>query len=295
MPSENVLRIPPWLRVKLPSSGRCGGTAKLLADLRLNTVCQSARCPNKFECFSASVATFLIMGRVCTRGCAFCNIAPGRPEPLEPDEPERIAEAVRRLGLKHVVVTSVTRDDLPDGGAGHFAAVLRALHAAHPGLTTEVLTPDFGGDEEALAAVLAERPDVFNHNLETVPRLYAAVRPRAGYRQSLDVLSAAKRLFPGVRVKSGIMVGLGETDEEVRGVIRDLHAASCDIVTVGQYMRPSLAHPAVQRYVHPDVFEEYAAYGRSLGVPHMFCAPLVRSSYNAALFAGKSGGNCAPA
>ena len=231
------------------------------------------------------MATFLIMGRVCTRGCAFCNIEGGEPSPLEPDEPQRLAEAVRRLGLKHVVVTSVTRDDLPDGGAAHFAAVLRALKTEHPGLTREVLTPDFQGDEAALAVVLAQRPDVFNHNLETVPRLYATIRPQADYAQSLAVLRAAKRLAPGVRVKSGIMVGLGETDEEVRAVLRDLHAAGCDIVTVGQYMRPSMAHPEVERYVHPDVFEDYAAFGRSLGVPHMFCAPLVRSSYNAALFA----------
>ena len=217
-----------------------------------------------YECFGASVATFLIMGRTCTRGCAFCNIEGGRPEPLEPDEPRRIAEAVRRLGLKHVVVTSVTRDDLPDGGAAHFAAVLRALKMEHPGLTTEVLTPDFQGDEEALAVVLAQRPEVFNHNLETVPRLYDAIRPQADYAQSLAVLRAAKRLAPGVRVKSGIMVGLGETDDEVRHVIRDLHAAGCDIVTVGQYMRPSLAHPEVERYVHPDIFTEYATFGESL-------------------------------
>jgi len=289
MPSRPALRIPPWLRIKLPSGGRCGGTARLLADLRLNTVCQSARCPNTFECFGASVATFLIMGRTCTRNCAFCNIEGGSPEPLEPDEPERVSEAVRRLGLRHVVITSVTRDDLPDGGAGHFAAVLRALKAAHPGLTTEVLTPDFQGDEASLAVVLAERPEVFNHNLETAPRLYDAIRPQADYAQSLAVLRAAKRLAPGVRVKSGIMVGLGESDDEVRAVIRDLHAAGCDIVTVGQYMRPSLAHPEVERYVHPDVFEEYAAFGRALGVPHMFCAPLVRSSYNAALFAPPAG------
>lgn len=289
MPSRPALRIPPWLRIKLPSGGRCGGTAKLLADLRLNTVCQSARCPNKFECFGASVATFLIMGRTCTRNCAFCNIGGGSPEPLESDEPERISEAVRRLGLRHVVVTSVTRDDLADGGAAHFAAVLRVLRREHPGLTTEVLTPDFQGNETALTSVLAEKPDVFNHNLETVPRLYAAVRPQADYGQSMAVLRAAKRLAPGVRVKSGIMVGLGETDDEVRAVIRDLHEAGCDIVTVGQYMRPSLAHPEVERYVHPDVFTEYASFGKSLGVPHMFCAPLVRSSYNAALFASGPG------
>lgn len=288
MPSRPALRIPPWLRVKLPASGRCSGTARLLADLRLNTVCQSARCPNTWECFGASVATFLIMGRTCTRGCAFCNIEGGRPEPLQADEPGRISEAVRRLGLSHVVVTSVTRDDLPDGGAAHFAAVVRAIRADHPGTTTEVLTPDFGGDCAALAVVLAAGPDVFNHNLETVPRLYPAIRPQADYAQSLDVLRAARDISPGLRVKSGIMVGLGETNEEVRDVIRDLHDAGCDIVTVGQYMRPSMAHPEVERYVRPEVFEEYAAFGRSLGVPHMFCAPLVRSSYNAALFAPKA-------
>ncbi len=231
------------------------------------------------------MATFLILGRQCTRGCAFCNIGPGRPEPVDPDEPARVSEAVGRLGLKHVVVTSVTRDDLPDGGAAHFAAVLRRIRADHPGLTAEVLIPDFQGDEQALVRVLAEEPDVLNHNVETAPGLYGRIRPQAVYGRSLKLLRRAKTLDPRISTKSGLMVGLGETDEEVRGVIRDLHGALCDIVTVGQYMRPSRAHPEVERYVHPDVFEEYAAHGRSLGVKHMFCAPLVRSSYNAELFA----------
>ncbi len=251
----------------------------------MNTVCRSARCPNIFECYSRKVATFLILGRQCTRGCAFCNIGPGRPEPVDPDEPARVSEAVGRLGLKHVVVTSVTRDDLPDGGAAHFAAVLRRIRADHPGLTAEVLIPDFQGDEQALARVLAEEPDVLNHNVETAPGLYGRIRPQAVYGRSLELLRRAKTLDSRISTKSGLMVGLGETDEEVRGVIRDLHGALCDIVTVGQYMRPSRAHPEVGRYVHPDVFEEYAAHGRSLGVKHMFCAPLVRSSYNAELFA----------
>lgn len=256
-----------------------------MADLRLNTVCRSARCPNIFECYSRKVATFLILGSQCTRGCAFCNIGQGHPEPVDPDEPARVSEAVGRLGLRHVVVTSVTRDDLPDGGAAHFAAVLRRIRADHPGLSAEVLIPDFQGDEQALELVLAEEPDVLNHNLETVPELYPRIRPQAVYGRSLALLRWAKNRAPEVSTKSGIMVGLGETDEQVRGVLRDLREAACDIVTVGQYMRPSRAHPEVERYVHPDVFEEYAAFGRSLGVPHMFCAPLVRSSYNAELFA----------
>jgi lipoic acid synthetase len=240
-----------------------------------------------FECFSEHTATFLIMGDTCTRNCAFCNIESGDLAPLSPDEPARLAEAAERLGLKHVVVTSVTRDDLDDGGASHFAATIRAIRDRLPEATVEVLIPDFQGDEAALNRVIEAGPDVINHNVETPPAHYGTVRPQADYAQSLELLERVKRA--GSVAKSGLMVGLGETDEEVRGVIDDLAAAGCDIVTIGQYMRPSLAHPAVERYVHPEVFDEYARYGEGLGVRYMYAAPLVRSSYNAALFAGVGG------
>ncbi len=280
------LRIPPWLRVKLPQGRSFSDTGRLLADLNLNTVCQNARCPNTWECFSKSVATFLILGRECTRNCAFCNITPGKPQPVDPGEPERLAEASVRLGLKHIVITSVTRDDLPDGGAAHFAASIRAVRARLPQCTVEVLIPDFRGDEAALLTVLDARPEVLNHNVETAPRLYRAIRPQADYAQSLELLrrvaAYSRETGSGIPAKSGLMAGLGETDEELRQTVRDLAEAGCAMITVGQYMRPSRQHPPVQRYLHPDEFEALAEYGRSLGVPKMFCAPLVRSSYQAA-------------
>ncbi|MBU1041141.1 MAG: lipoyl synthase [Proteobacteria bacterium] len=280
--SAPALRIPPWLRVKLPSNRTFASTRGLLDDLALNTVCQSARCPNTWECFSQSVATFLILGRECTRNCAFCNINPGAPEPVDDDEPRRVAEGAARLGLKHVVVTSVTRDDLPDGGAGHFAATIRQLRERLPECTVEVLIPDFKGDAAALETVLAARPDVLNHNVETAPRLYPAIRPQADYVQSLELLRRVAADQRGTPAKSGLMVGLGETDEEIRQTIRDLANVGCTMITVGQYMRPSRLHPAVARYMPPEEFDALADYGRSLGVPKMFCAPLVRSSYHAA-------------
>ncbi len=280
------LRIPPWLRVKLPQGRSFSDTGRLLADLNLNTVCQNARCPNTWECFSKSVATFLILGRECTRNCAFCNITPGKPQPVDPGEPERLAEASVRLGLKHIVITSVTRDDLPDGGAAHFAASIRAVRARLPQCTVEVLIPDFRGDEAALLTVLDARPEVLNHNVETAPRLYRAIRPQADYAQSLELLrrvaAYSRETGSGIPAKSGLMAGLGETDEELRQTVRDLAEAGCTMITVGQYMRPSRQHPPVRRYLHPDEFEALAEYGRSLGVPKMFCAPLVRSSYQAA-------------
>ncbi|WP_338669983.1 lipoyl synthase [Pseudodesulfovibrio methanolicus] len=283
-PLQKPLRIPPWLRIKLPSNENFTNTSELIGDLHLNTVCQSAKCPNKWECFSKNVATFLIMGAICTRNCAFCNIASGDMEPLDPTEPARVAEAARRLQLKHVVITSVTRDDLPDGGSAHFAACIRAVREAMPECTVEVLIPDFQGDEPALGAVLDARPNVLNHNLETVPVLYAAIRPQADYRQSLTLLENAKRMRPDIPTKSGIMVGLGETDEQIMTVLDDLAAIDCDIVTIGQYMQPSRQHPMVKRYVEPEVFEMYAEEGKKRGIRHMFSAPLVRSSYNAADF-----------
>lgn len=279
--SEKYLRIPPWLRVKLPTGKTFNSTARLLADLNLNTVCQNAKCPNCWDCFSRKVATFLIMGNNCTRNCAFCNIAPGHIDPLDPDEPRRVSEAVTRLGLKYVVITSVTRDDLPNGGADHYAETINRIHAEHPECTVEVLIPDFQGDLDALKTVIEAGPDVINHNVETPPDLYSEIRPQADYQQSLELLKRVKQLSK-IHAKSGLMVGLGENDRQVYQVIDDLASINCDIITIGQYMRPSKAHPAVKRYVEPSVFDEYADYGNKLAVPHMFCAPLVRSSFNAA-------------
>ncbi len=281
---QKPLRIPPWLRIKLPSNENFSCTSGLIDDLRLNTVCQSAKCPNKWECFSRNVATFLVMGSICTRNCAFCNIEPGDLAPLDPSEPDRVAEAARRLELKHVVITSVTRDDLADGGSGHFATTILAVRQVLPACTVEVLIPDFQGDESALRTVLDARPDVLNHNLETVPPLYETIRPQADYRQSLAVLENAKRLAPAIPTKSGIMVGLGETDDQILAVLDDLAAIRCDIVTIGQYMQPSRRHPLVQRYVEPERFEWYAEQGKMRGIRRMHSAPLVRSSYNAAEF-----------
>jgi len=281
--TERSSRLPEWLKIKLPTDKSFYKVSAVLDSLGLNTVCQGARCPNKSECFSKGVATFMIMGSSCTRACAFCNIGPGPLDALDPDEPRRISLAVGELGLKHAVVTSVTRDDLPDGGAGHFAAVIEHIQADHPGVSTEVLIPDFKGDRKALDTVLAAGPDILNHNLETVPRLYRRIRPQAVYRRSLELLQRAAG-YPGVRTKSGLMVGLGEEAGEVREVIDDLAAAGCNIVTIGQYLRPSKENPEVRRYVPPEEFDVLAEYGRSKGVEHMFCGPLVRSSYNARLF-----------
>ncbi len=224
------------------------------------------------------------MGRICTRNCAFCNITPGKMEPLDIGEPARVAEAAKRLQLKHVVITSVTRDDLPDGGSMHFAATINAVRNTMPTCTIEVLIPDFQGNQDALESVLHAQPNILNHNLETVPALYNTIRPQADYRQSLTLLARAKKLAPHIPTKSGIMVGLGETDEQIMPVLDDLAAIQCDIVTIGQYMQPSRQHPMVKRYVEPEVFDRYAEAGRQRGIPHMFSAPLVRSSYNAEQF-----------
>lgn len=253
-----------------------------MESLGLHTVCRGAKCPNMFECYSQGTATFLIMGHVCTRNCAFCNIAPGAPSSLDADEPRRVAQAALRLGLRHVVITSVTRDDLPDGGAGHFAATIRAVREAFvdDAVTIEVLIPDFRGSLPALRTVLDAAPEIINHNVETPPTHYRRIRPQADYAQSLELLRRVRQA--GGIPKSGLMVGLGETDEEVRTVLGDLAESGCRIATVGQYMRPSRNHPPVRRYVHPDVFEQYATWGREAGLDFVFSAPLVRSSYNAA-------------
>jgi lipoic acid synthetase len=283
-------RKPSWLKVKAPAPGAFRATGTVLDALRLHTVCDEARCPNKGECFSAGTATFLILGGVCTRTCGFCAVegaeagarsagATGLGAP-DPDEPARLAEAAVRLGLRHVVVTSVTRDDLRDGGAAQFAATIAALRAALPAATVEVLVPDFGGDRAALDSVLGARPDVLNHNLETVPRLYAAARPQADYGRSLELLRRAAAATARPLVKTGLMVGLGETAGEVSGVLRDAAAAGVDVVTVGQYLCPRAGRLAVDRYVAPEEFAALEDEGRRLGL-RVVAGPFVRSSYHA--------------
>lgn len=266
---------------------------KVLRSRNLHTVCESARCPNIGECFSKPTATFMILGDVCTRGCTFCSVEKTEsPLRVDPDEPRNIAVTAAEMGLRHVVVTSVTRDDLPDGGSTQFALTIRAVKDTIDAISVEVLTPDFGGDEEALMTVLDAGPDIFNHNLETVPSLYPGVRPQADYRRSLDVLERVSRT--GVRTKSGIMVGLGEKPEEVRTLLKDLARTGCDAVTIGQYLRPTRDSHEVVEYVRPEVFEEYEAWGKEAGIAHVYSGPFVRSSYNAEIFAGEGAGEPEP-
>ncbi|MCS6970838.1 MAG: lipoyl synthase [Planctomycetota bacterium] len=273
-------RLPPWLKRRLPAGGEAARTEAIVRRLQLTTVCEEASCPNRAECWSRRAATFMLLGEACTRTCTFCDVAYDRaPPPPAADEPLRVAAAVAELGLRFAVLTSVNRDDLPDGGAGHFAAAIRAIRERCPQTRIEVLIPDFNGDRAALATVLAAAPDVLNHNLETVPRLYPTVRPQARYRRSLQLLAETKRLAPGTPTKSGIMVGLGETDDEVHEVLADLRAAGCDIVTIGQYLRPSLQHHDVIRFVPPEVFARYEQWGRELGFRAVAAGPYVRSSY----------------
>lgn len=273
-------RLPSWARKKLGSPEVIHRMKSILRKRNLHTVCESARCPNIGECFSKPTATFLILGDVCTRTCGFCSVDKEAPPlAVDPDEPGNVAEAAKELGLRHAVVTSVTRDDLPDGGAAQFALTIRAIRDNISAILIEVLTPDFGGDRGALAAVFDARPDIFNHNVETVPSLYPRVRPQADFRRSLDVLSMARA--HGLTTKSGIMVGLGETPDEVREVLGELRSAGCDAVTIGQYLRPTRKSLEVVEYVSPGVFDEYAEYGRSIGIKHVYSGPFVRSSYNA--------------
>ena len=276
-------RLPPWVVKKYVPSARIHELKKLLRDAGLHTVCESARCPNRGECFAAGTATFLIMGDVCTRACGFCAVKSGAPLKLREDEPQRVALASRRLGLKHVVVTSVTRDDLPDGGAAHFAATIAALRKTGPAarLTIEVLTPDFAGDPQAIARVVHARPDVFNHNLETVPSLYSRVRPQADYERSLQLLARVKRLDAAIVTKSGLMLGLGETEEQVLRVMRDLRRVDCDLLVIGQYLQAKKQNLAVQRFAPPEEFRFYADMGREMGFRRVLSQPLARSSYQA--------------
>jgi lipoic acid synthetase len=272
---------PPWLRVRLPSGGAYNEVQGVLGDLRLNSVCEEARCPNKGECFHHRTATFLILGDVCTRNCRFCAVAKGAPEPLDWDEPERVAQAVERLGLAYAVITSVTRDDAPDGGACIFAETIRAIRRRVPECKIEVLVPDFQGDAEALGIVMDARPDVLNHNVETIPRLYSLARPQADYARSLELLRSAKEMAPDGLTKSGLMLGLGETLDEIREVMADLRRVGCDLLTLGQYLQPSRAHLPIDRYVTPDEFALLAQEGEAMGFRHVESGPLVRSSYHA--------------
>jgi lipoic acid synthetase len=273
-------RLPPWLKRGLPHGNGNFFTQHLLRELRLVTVCENARCPNRPECYARRTATFMILGNVCTRPCGFCSVPKGTPESLEEDEPERVAEAAHRLGLRHVVITSVTRDDLPDGGADHFYRCILAVRA-RTAAWIEVLTPDFRGQMPAVERVLEARPEVYNHNLETVPRLYKKVRGRAEYQRSLNLLAHVKRRAPDIVTKSGLMLGLGETTEELLEVLADLRAVHCDTLTLGQYLAPTLKHVPVKRYVPPDEFDALAGLARALGFRQVASGPFVRSSYHA--------------
>jgi lipoyl synthase len=273
---------PDWLRVKAPQWERVGNVKEILRDLKLNTVCEEASCPNIGECFHAGTATFLIMGPACTRACPYCDIDfEKKPQPLDPSEPLRLAEAVARLKLNHVVITSVNRDDLADGGALQFQHCIAAVRKISPQTTIEVLIPDLCGNWQALELILAASPEVLNHNTETIPRLYKRVRPQGNYDQTLELLERSRHLAPWLYTKSGIMVGLGETDQEIRAVMADLRGVDCDILTIGQYLQPSAKHLSVKDFIHPDQFEAWRVYGESIGFLQVVSSPLTRSSYHA--------------
>jgi len=275
-------RIPEWLRLRLPTSSTFDQTRHLIEDLRLHTVCESARCPNHWECWSKSTATFMIAGERCTRNCHFCAVTTAKPLPLETDEPARVAEAARRMGLKHVVLTAVARDDLEDGGAEHFRQTIEAVRAANAGVVIEALVPDFNDRDASIDTVLAAHPDILNHNLETVRRLTPSVRSRATYDRSLTVLSKVKRRRgASIYTKSGMMLGLGETESEVLSAMEDLRQAQCDILTLGQYLQPTLKHLPVVEFIPPAQFEAYGRQARDLGFVHVASGPMVRSSYHA--------------
>lgn len=276
------LRKPDWIRIKLPTDSKVQNLKNLLRENRLVTVCEEASCPNLHECFSHGIATFMIMGDKCTRRCTFCDVGHGRPDPLDPDEPKNLANTVKSMGLKFVVITSVDRDDLRDGGAAHFVDCIHETRKAVPSIQIEVLVPDFRGRmEKALDALEKGLPDVFNHNVETVPRLYKAVRPGSDYAWSLKLLQEFKMRFPGIPTKSGLMVGLGETKEEIIDVMKDMRDHNIEMLTIGQYLQPTKYHAPVMRYVTPDEFNEYARIANELGFNNVASGPLVRSSYHA--------------
>ena len=275
-------RLPEWLRVPLPSTNTFAKTRNLLSDLHLHTVCESAKCPNHWECWGRGTATFMIAGDRCTRACGFCAVDTSKPFPLEADEPGRVAEATSRMKLRHVVITAVARDDLSDGGAEHFCRTIAAVREANPGIVIEVLVPDFNSKDDAIRLVVEAGPEVFNHNLETVRRLTPSVRSRARYDRSLEVLSKAKSFGrEGMLTKSGLMLGLGETEGELIQAMKDLREHDCDVLTLGQYLQPTLAHLPVAEFVHPDRFLKYRNIAEELGFRHVASGPLVRSSYHA--------------
>jgi lipoyl synthase len=274
-------RKPEWLRIKVQGGQERAAVEALLAKLSLHTVCEEAGCPNMMECFSKSTATFMILGRICSRNCTFCNVEKGNPGLVDANEPDNVAKAVAELKLKYAVITSVTRDDLPDGGAAHFASVIGKVRQYNENVTLEVLIPDFRGNIEALESLIYAKPEVINHNIETVPRLYPAVRPMALYTRSLELLKHVKNTDGDIFTKSGIMVGLGEMEGEVVQVLEDLRSAACDFLTIGQYLAPSRQHLPVVEYIHPDIFDRYKETALRLGFKHVASGPLVRSSYHA--------------
>ena len=282
IPIETLPKKPDWIRVKAPYNERFTEIKRILRENKLHSVCEEASCPNIGECFGKGTATFMILGDLCTRRCPFCDVGHGRPEPPDANEPENLARVIAKLRLSYVVITSVDRDDLPDGGAAHFAACIRAVRRASPAIKIEVLTPDFRRRmDKALNAIADDLPDVFNHNLETVPRLYKEARPGADYAHSLDLLREFKKRHPDVPTKSGIMVGLGENDDEIYDVIADMRRHDIDMLTVGQYLQPTRGHLPVRRFVPPPAFDDYRRHAESLGFSHAACGPLVRSSYHA--------------
>jgi lipoic acid synthetase len=284
VPTSETLRKPDWIRIKLPSDNKVNELKQLLRENRLVTVCEEASCPNLSECFSHGTATFMIMGDKCTRRCTFCAVGHGRPDPLDPQEPINLASTVEKMRLKYVVITSVDRDDLRDGGADHFRACIKAVREQNPRIKIEVLVPDFRGRmEKALNALTPDLPDVFNHNIETVPRLYKAVRPGADFKWSLKLLQEFKKRHPSIPTKSGIMVGLGETNEEIKEVLQELRAHEVDMLTIGQYLQPTQHHHPVTRYVTPQEFSDLGEFAKSIGFSNVASGPLVRSSYHADL------------
>jgi lipoic acid synthetase len=274
-------RKPAWLKIKISSNAELHSVVAMMRKLNLNTVCEEAKCPNLMECFSKKTATFMILGRECTRNCTFCTVSKNEPSHVDREEPLHVAEAVKKLGLKHVVITSVTRDDLPDGGAGHFVAVIEAVREVSENTDIEVLIPDFQGNKDAIYQVVKARPKVINHNIETIERLYPEVRPMANYHRTLELLRRVKEMDPKIFSKSGFMVGLGETQEEVLHLLQDLREYGCDIVTIGQYLAPSKKHHPVIEYVTPEIFAIYKAKAEEMGFTYVASSPLVRSSYNA--------------
>lgn len=272
-------RLPPWFKVELKTGPDYQHLRKTMDHLGLHTICEEARCPNQWECWNAGTATFLILGDICTRRCHYCSVTTGKPLPVDTAEPARVAEAVRLMNLRHAVITSVNRDELSDGGASVFVETIRQIRQTQPGCTIEVLIPDFEGNESALATVAAEKPEILNHNIETVRRLFPSIRPQGKYDRSIELLGRAKRM--GSTTKSGLIVGMGETDGEIREVMRDLRSVGCDILTIGQYLQPTKEHLPVARFYHPDEFSAFKEEGMTLGFSHVESGPLVRSSYHA--------------